>query len=161
AQPVRIPAPASRRRLRRRTEISMPIGYLVTTVVAGAITLLALRPRPTRGPRATPAFVIESSANELPFLIFCALVASTLLAIDEHDFPSPGGGIGLAVALLTTVGLAIVVRRAIDARAALPAALANGLRAEPPQRTPLPLGRVLIAPLRVRPRGMRRRRDVP
>ena len=138
----------------------MPIGYLVSTLIAAIITSLALRPVPTRGPRATPAFVIESSANELPFLILYALVASTLLALNEHDIPSPVGWIGLSVALLATVGLAIVVRSAIDARAVLTDALKNGLGAEPRQGTQLPLGRVLIAPLRVSPRGMQRTREI-
>jgi acetyl esterase/lipase len=103
--------------------------------------------------------VIESSANELPFVIFYALVASTLLAISEHDISSLVGGIGAGVALLTAVGLVIVVRRAVEARAVLADALKNGLGA-PNERAQLPLGQVLIAPVRIPTRGIKRKRDI-
>ena len=137
----------------------MPFGFLIGTLIAAGVTSLALWPVPTRGPRATPTFVVESNANELPFLIVYALAASTLLAVIEHDIPSPVGWIGLGVALLTTGGVAIVVRRALEARSVLTDVLTNGLRAEQP-RTHLPLGRVLIAPLRFTPRSVKRTRDI-
>ncbi len=137
----------------------MPFGFLIGALIAAGITSLALCPVPTRGPRATLTFVVESNANELPFLIVYALAASTLLAVIEHDIPSPVGWIGLGVALLTAVGLALVVRRALDTRSVLTDVLTYGARAEPP-RAHVPLGRVLIAPLRCTSRSVKRTRDV-
>jgi acetyl esterase/lipase len=138
----------------------MAIGYLASTMTAGAVTSLALWPRPTRGPRATPAFVIESSANELPFLIFYWLVGSTLLAVKEHDIPSLLGWIALGIALLTIIGLAVMVRRAFDARPVLTSALEQCVPSDGGQRPWLALGRVLIAPLRLPQRRVKRTRGV-
>ena len=139
----------------------MPIGYLVTTLLAAVAPLLALFPRPTRGPRATPAFVLESNANELPFPVFYWLVASTVLAISEHDVASPVGWLAFGVALIATVGLGIVVARAFAARDTLSRALekldpemARGLRWR------LPLGRILIAPLPFRSHTVEHTRDI-
>ena len=105
----------------------MPIGYLLSTLLAAVATVLALSPRATRGPRATPVFVLETVANELPFLILYWLVFSTVLAVVQGDIDSPIGWIGLGVAVLAVVGLAVVVRRAVGARSALERALAAGL----------------------------------
>ena len=50
----------------------IPIGYLVSVLIAATITYLALWPRPTNGPRVTPSLVLAMSGSEIPFL-FLAL----------------------------------------------------------------------------------------
>jgi hypothetical protein len=74
--------------------------------------------------------VLESAANELPFVIFYWLALSTLLVVVQGDIDSPVGWTGLGVAVLTAGGLAIVLRRAVGARAALGDALAGSLGAD-------------------------------
>jgi acetyl esterase/lipase len=141
----------------------MPFGYLISTVVVAVVVVLALRPRPTRGPRATPAFVIESVANELPFTVFYWLVATTLLAAVQGDLTTPVGLLGLGVALLTTGGLIAVVRRARAARATLERALADALGPGwPPrlERKRMPWRQISIAPLHLTPRTVQRTRNV-
>jgi acetyl esterase/lipase len=139
-------------------------------VILAIATALALWPRPTRGPRATLAFVIESNSNELPFVIAYWLVLSTALAAAQGDIDSPVGWIALGVAVLTTTGLVMVVARAVAARRVIDGALARDLgagRRTDPGRGPegalgrrIPLGRVLIAPFRVPPRTVRRTRNI-
>jgi acetyl esterase/lipase len=145
----------------------VPIGYLIGTLVGAIATALALWPRPVNGPRAGPAFVFESNANELPFVILYWLGLSTLLAFAQGSVDTAVGWIALAVALLATLGVAVVVRRAADARRALDEALetelGSGWRraiAQAPPEPRLPLGRVLIAPLRFSPRAVRRTRNI-
>jgi acetyl esterase/lipase len=148
----------------------MPIGYLVSVLGAAVATALALSPRATRGPRATPAFVVESAANELPFLILYWLALSTVLAVAQGDIASPVGRIAAGIMLLTSVGVAVVVHRALQARLAIDTALARGIgdgwrSAIDPAlsrglRPHVPLGRVLIAPLRFPPRAVERTRNI-
>jgi len=139
----------------------MPVGYLASVLVPAVATFLALAPRSTGGPRATPSFILGTVANELPFLVFSWLAATTLLAAAQGDLDTPVGLIGLGVALLTTAGLAVVVWRATRARPALDAAMATlqsaGWRSRP-QR--MRLARDLIAPLRFTPRGVQRTRNI-
>jgi acetyl esterase/lipase len=145
----------------------MPIGYLVATFFAAVATKIALAPEPTRGPRATPTFVLESAANELPFLILYWLVLSTALAVVQGNVRSPIGWIGVGVALLSTAGLIVVVRRALDACPALHAALDDAFGARPDggprasgRRSHTPWASVLIAPLRISGRGVEQTRNI-
>ena len=115
--------------------------------------------------------MVESTANELPFIILYWLIADTALAVAQRDIASPLGWTGLSIALLTVIGVAIVVARAIGARATLAGALAAGLGAnweaaldEPlvrQLRPHLSLGRALLAPLRFPSRVVQRTRDIP
>jgi hypothetical protein len=57
-------------------------------VVPAAAIALSLRPWPTRGPRATPAFVLASAANELPFAVVYWLLAVMAHAADYGADPS-------------------------------------------------------------------------
>ena len=148
----------------------MPVGYLVGVLLASVATALSLWPRPTRGPRATPAFVLASAANELPFLVMYWLVADTALAAVQGDITTPLGWVGLAIAVLTVMGSAEVIRRALRAGDVLERALTAGLGddwrngAEPGgvrRGSVIGLvGRVLVAPLRIPTRGVRRERNV-
>ncbi len=148
----------------------MPFGYLVSVLGAAVVTALSLRPIATRGPRATPAFVIASAASELPFPVVYWLVAVTALAATEGDIDSPLGWVALAVAVCTLGGSAVVVGRAAQAGAALDNALAIGLgqnwRAGVEsqgrrRRSALDVvGRVLVAPVQIPVRRVRRVRDI-
>ena len=143
----------------------MPFGYLISTAAAAVATALALFPRSTGGPRATPAFVLETTVNELPFLVFYWLVCSTALAVAQGELDSPVGWTGLAIAIVTTAGLVVVVRRALAARRTLDRALATGLEANrrgvldprvaKRRRSRIPFGRILLAPLRLPSREVR------
>jgi acetyl esterase/lipase len=111
----------------------MPIGYWWTVAVASWGVACGL----TRWPRlgsfsAIPALL----ASELPFIFGYWLVASTVLALADGDLGSPGGAAGAVVTLLALAGLAVIVRRALRAHAALGTA-------GPPAR---PWGRILSAP---------------
>ena len=111
----------------------MPVGYLVTVVLASWGVACALTRWPWFGAAAAvPALLV----NELPFMLGYLLVASTGLALVDGDLGSAGGVALAAVAALDLLGLAVLVRRALRARAAL------GTEG-PPYR---PWGRILRAP---------------
>ena len=150
---------------------SVPVGYLVSVLVAAAVVALSVMwPRPARGPRLTPLFVLESVANELPFLVVYWLVANTVLAATQGDIGSPVGWATLAIAVCTLLGSAVVIGRAAQAGAALDHALAIGLGdnwrvvAEAPgtrRRSTLQVvGRALIAPVRIPARSVQSERDI-
>ncbi|TQS40049.1 alpha/beta hydrolase [Cryptosporangium phraense] len=86
--------------------------------------------------------------NELPFLALYLLIAESLLAAAQGDLFTPGGLVGLAVAVLTAAGLVVLIRRALATGAALQVT------------TPIPWAHVLLAPFAVRRRGVRRIGDL-
>ncbi len=143
---------------------TVPIGYLVTVTFAAWCTLFALVP--VRRPFALGAmsFFFAFVLNELPFVAFYWLLASTLLAIDQSSVDSGAGWVALGLFVLTTLGLTVVVRRGLRASSAVDDALSEGLGAgwraavEPGMsarlRRRLPLARILFAPF------LQRRRDV-
>ena len=75
--------------------------------------------------------------NELPFFAGYLLIASTALALAQGDLDSVGGVIVGVVVVVELLGLVVIVRRALQADAAL-----HNLT--PPRR---PWRRILIAPL--------------
>jgi hypothetical protein len=105
----------------------MPVGYFVSVLIPAAATALALWPRPTRGPRASLAFVLAGAANELSFLVVYWLVAATALAAAQHDIGSPLGWATLAITAGTVAGSAVVIGRAARAGPVLDRALTAGL----------------------------------
>jgi acetyl esterase/lipase len=107
----------------------VPIGYLVTTVVAGWMTLFAVAPlrRPFRLARLSWGFGFL--INELPFIAIYWLLASTLLALGQGDVDTPVGRVALGLAVLTTAGLVVVAARGLRARPAIEVALVDGLGA--------------------------------
>ncbi|NKZ06617.1 alpha/beta hydrolase [Actinomadura latina] len=147
----------------------MPYGYLISTVLAASATAIALAPphRPRR--LADVGFRIGTVSNELPFLVFFLLLASTLLAAAQRDLGSPGGLAVLALALVTAAGLAVVVRRQLAAGPALEDALRDGLGPEwraslAPEpagglRRRLPYARILLG-VHVRRRDVERIADL-
>jgi acetyl esterase/lipase len=150
--------------------VSVAVGYLVGVLVVTVATALSLWPRPTQGPRASPSFIVESAANELPFIVVYWLMADTALAAAQGDIDSPLGWVALAIAVCTLVGSTVVIGRAARAGAVLDEALTIGLgdnwRAvaeRPGTRRQGPLHGIwpaLIAPVRIPARSVRRERDI-
>ena len=136
----------------------MPIGYVFTTLLVAWGTLFAVaaaRPRRTRP--TSLSFWFGFLINELPFLAFVWLLAATLLAFAQGDLDSRVGQVGLGIAVLTTVGLAVIVWRSLRSRAAVERAvdesLGLGLR-QPPW------ARILLFPFPLRPRSVERISDI-
>jgi acetyl esterase/lipase len=142
----------------------MPLGYLLSSTLVAIATVVALAP--LRRPRALAnlSFRVGIVVNELPFIVFFLLLASTVLAFAQGDLAGPGGWMPLVPAVVATAGLAVVVRRGLRAGPAVEHALADGLGSgwraviDPGLavrlRRRLPLARILIRPF------LTRRRDV-
>jgi len=112
----------------------VPVGYLASTGLIALGTWFALFPQ-RRMPMVS--FWFGLVVNELPFLVFYLLLASTLLAFGQGDIDTPGGWVVVALAVLTTVGLGVLVARAEPTR-------------------DLPWAGILLTPLGVRRRDVRR-----
>ncbi len=139
----------------------MPIGYVITTLLLAGCTLLVVAPQRRPPALADLSFRFALVLNELPFVAIAWLLAATLLAWSEGDLTTPVGWTAFGIAVLTTVGLAVIAWRglragpAIDrAMGALDAATAAGWR------QPLPIGRILFAPFLVRRRDVERVKDI-
>jgi acetyl esterase/lipase len=87
--------------------------------------------------------------NELPFLGAYLLIASTALALAQGALDSVGGVVVAVAAVVVLLGLAVIVRRALRADAAL---------GNPPAARPW--GRILLAPGRPARRGVVRIRNL-
>jgi acetyl esterase/lipase len=124
----------------------MPFGYLITTGVMLAYVLFAVAPpRPRRSSPWRVSFWLGYLVNELPFLAFFVLAASTALAIVQGDLATPVGLIGLGLAILATAGLAVIVRRALRTGDVIDRALDEaGLPTSSTRR--LPWARILFWP---------------
>ena len=106
----------------------MPIGYLVTTALMGLCTAFALAPpRPRRSSPSNKSYWLGFLLNELPFLGFYWLLASTLLAVGQGDIVSPVGWLALGVAVIASAGLGVVAWRGLQARQAVDQALEESL----------------------------------
>jgi hypothetical protein len=90
---------------------TVPIGYLVTATLVAWCTVLALAPLRRPGVLGAMSFRFGFLLNELPFVAFYCLLASTLLAIGQGDIDSPVGWMAFCVAVLATVGLVGVAWR--------------------------------------------------
>jgi acetyl esterase/lipase len=144
-----------------------PVGYLVTTLIVAWCTLFAVAPRrPRHSSPSNLSYWFGFLLNELPILAFCWLAISTGLALSEGVARSWLGRSTLAVAAATTIGLAVVAWRGLQARravnAALDATLGPGWRGTiAPElarglRRHRPLARILFAPFAVRRRSVER-----
>ena len=133
----------------------MPFGYLITTGLMAVFVLFAVAPpRPRRSSPMRLSFWLGFIVNELPFVAFYVLAASTALAIGQGDIANPVGWIGLGLAVLATAGLVVAVLRAMRTGAAVDDALiAAGLPARAPRRLPL---RVFFWPFAVPHPGIER-----
>ena len=127
--------------------MSHPVGYLVSTAFLATCTWFALPPlRPRRSSPFRVSFVLGFLVNELPLVAFYLLVASTALAIIESGVESPVFWASFTLAVLASVGLAVVVRRTLRTRPALERALSEVLGGGRRTRYRLPLVRILFAP---------------
>lgn len=149
----------------------VPVGYLVTVGLMAWCTAHCLWVPRRRGPLATVNYLSSMLLNEVPAWGIAWLFASTVLALTQGDLGSTGGLLGLALAVLTTAGLVVVLRRSYLARPALDralaatlgeswrdeidAGLAQGLRTATPKLRPH------LAPFRRRRRGVEHLRDLP
>jgi acetyl esterase/lipase len=143
----------------------VPVGYLISTGLMAACVLFAIAPpRPRESSPFRLSYWFAFLVNELPFVAFYLLVASTVLAVIQNGVHSPVFWAGLALALAAALGLAFVVGRALRTRPAVELALREGLGGgwqtgiDGPitarQHHALPLARILFAPF------FFRRRDV-
>ncbi len=107
--------------------MTVPVGYLWSVAVVALGTLLALRPRRHPWPLGTLSFFFGIVVNELPFVAFYSLLASTLLALAQGDLSSPGGFAALGVAALTTIGLGAVAWQGLQAGPAIEQAIGREL----------------------------------
>jgi acetyl esterase/lipase len=133
----------------------MPVGYLVTVALAALCTFLAVRPLWRPAAAADVSFRVGLLVNELPFLVFYYLLASTLLAVGQGDVDSAGGWFTLALAALATAGLVVIVRRALRTGRVAERAVGDGLGVALPHRRP-PWARILFRPLFMRRRDVER-----
>ncbi|MFI6316364.1 alpha/beta hydrolase [Nonomuraea sp. NPDC050556] len=110
----------------------MPVGYLFTVAIVAIGTLFALRPLPFfTHPLGRVSYYFGLAANELPFAaFFYLLLLPTTLAITDGDIQSAGGWAVVALAAVTTVGLAVIARRALGERPRIERAMAEGLGAD-------------------------------
>lgn len=136
----------------------MPVGYLISVALVAWCTAFALAPpRPRRSSPSNLGYWFGYLVNELPFVAFAWLLASTLLALAQGDLRSPVGWTAFGLAVLTTAGLAVVVRRGLLAGPAVERALAEELGAGSAARVRrLPLARIVFLPWPVRPREVER-----
>jgi acetyl esterase/lipase len=148
------------------TFATVPIGYLLTATLVACCTLFALAP--PRGPAALGRLIsiLGFFVNEMPFVTFYWLLASTLLAIGQGDTDSPGGRVAFGVAVVATAGLAVVAWRGLQAGPAIASAMSEGLGADwrtaidagiaAGLRRRLPFARILFGPFLVRRRDVER-----
>ena len=136
--------------------MTVPVGYLWSVAFVALGTFLALRPLRHPWPLAKLSFFFGIVVNELPFIAFYWLLASTLLALAQGDLTSAGGLAALGVAALTTTGLAAVAWRGLQAGPAIEFAMCRELgtgrrqASDPREHLRLlggrSLARVLLAP---------------
>ncbi len=148
----------------------MPVGYLVVVALLAWATFLALVS--PRRPRALAAMSWRFSLvlNELSFVAFYWVLASTLLAFGQGNIDSVGGWAVFGLAVATTVGLVVVVWQGLRAGPAVNHALDEGLGdgwrttidtgMAARLRRRLPLARILFGPFFVRRRDVERVADL-
>jgi acetyl esterase/lipase len=148
----------------------VPIGYLVAVAIVACCTLFAVAPLWRPRALATLSWALSLVLNELPFIAFYWLLAATLVAAGQGDLDSPGGWAAFGLAVLTTIGLAVVVWRGLRSGPVVSAALADGLgsgwrAAVDPDlagrlRRRLPYARILLRPFLVRRGDVERLADI-
>ena len=148
----------------------MPIGYLITVAVVALGMLLALRPLYRPAPLGTASWALGSIVNESPFVGFYWVLAATLLALAQGDLGTPVGWVAVGIACVTFLATPVLVRRSLAARPAVEEALDDGLghgwrdAIDPTLsarfRRSLPWARILLAPIPVLHRDVKRARNL-
>lgn len=150
----------------------MPFGYLATVILVGWCTLFALAPpQPSHSSPSNLSFWFSFLVNEVPFLAFWGLLASTLIAFSQGDIASPGSWVTVGLALLTMGGLVIIFKRGLQAKPVIEQALDEALGSEwhakqnpettDPLQRRLPIGRILFAPFFVHRSDVERVANIP
>lgn len=140
--------------------ITMPMGYLVTTVIVAWCTFFAVVAPRRPQPLASMSFWFGLILNEVPFLGIYVLVASTALAAAQGDLGSMGAKVTAAAAALAAIGLAVSAWQGVRSDHVVEKALEDGLGTSWRNRVKIPLRRhrpwalILLLP------GSMRRRDV-
>jgi acetyl esterase/lipase len=144
----------------------VPIGYLVTATLVACCTLFALAPMRRPAALGRLSSILGYFVNEMPFVTFYWLLASTLLAFGQGDINSPGGWVAFGVAVVATAGLAVVAWRGLQAGPAIDTAMSKGLGAgwrsaidsemTARRRRSLPWARILFTPFIIRRRDVER-----
>ena len=132
--------------------------------------LLALRPLYRPAPLGTASWALGSIVNESPFVAFYWVLAATLLALAQGDLGTPVGWVAVGIACVTFLGTPVLVRRSLAARPAVEEALDDGLghgwrdAIDPTLsarfRRSLPWARILLAPIPVLHRDVKRARNL-
>jgi acetyl esterase/lipase len=108
----------------------MPIGYALSMLLLAVCTTVAVSPpRPRRSSPSNLSFWLSYLVNELPFLAACWLAAATVDVAAQGDLDTPVGLVGAGSAAVAAFGLVVVVRRGLQARAVVQAALATAVGA--------------------------------
>lgn len=141
----------------------IPIGYLFGALVAATIAYLALWPRPTNGPRVTPALVLAMSGSEIPFLFLALNLFSTIVAVADGTITSPIAWLALALSVLAVVGQLVVIGLATRTLPALAEALRNvfGTTRLPRRARWQDWLRAVVVPLHLPRRDVERIDDLP
>ena len=150
---------------------TMPIGYVVSVAFLALCTSAAVMPRrPRHSSPSSLSYRLGFLVNELPFVAFYLLLASTLLAFGQGDIDSPGAWIAFGLAVLTTLGLVVLVLRALRAKGAVDNALMAGLGADwraaidtsivARLRSRIPWAHILLVPFVVRRHDVERVADI-
>lgn len=148
----------------------MPIGYLIGTLLFGALVALTLiaprRPRWLAG----LAFRVAAAYNEAPFLFILVIIATSIAPLANGRLQTPGGLAVFGLAILVIVGLLVIARRGARERPVVERALDDGLGAgwrdstDPHLldgiRTRPPLARIMLMPFVLRPPGVARTRNM-
>jgi acetyl esterase/lipase len=134
-------------------------------LVVAWCTAWAVAPHRPRTPRpVAPGFWFSFAVNELPFWGLACLVVVTLATAIGGSLHSSGAYAVAALAALTAAGLAVIARRGWSAEEQVLRALRDhGITPPDPARVAAgrPSGaRLVLWPFSVRPRGVRRVKDV-
>ncbi|MFD5213642.1 alpha/beta hydrolase [Microbacterium sp. NPDC058345] len=134
----------------------MQFGYVLIAVCTAAALISPRRPRGV----GVAAFFLGMVVNELPQVALLYLLGTAGLALVEDDLLTPGGLVGIAVACLSTLGLIVLALRGMRSRAVVSEALhASGIAVATADFRSAWLS--LVAPLPVRPRSVRRIKNIP
>jgi acetyl esterase/lipase len=142
----------------------VPYGYAIAVLSVAWCTAWALAPhRPRMSRRAALSFWSSVPVNELPFLALSWLAVVTLMTAVEGSLDSPGAYVVAGAAAVTVGGLAVIAWRGWRAETEVRRALHDHGIALPDRSRAAgrpTLVRLILWPFSIRPRGVRRVKDV-
>jgi len=99
----------------------------LSVILVAACTVCALAPAQGHGWLARLSFFLGSALGELPQVALVWLTCVAALAISEGDALTPIGMVAVALAVVTVIGITVVLRRALRSAPVLVDALDAGL----------------------------------